>query len=186
MATRKTKFHGGSTKTVARNVRRFREAQGLSAAKLSARTAELGYEIPREGVQKIEAAADGRPGARHINADELVVLALALNTTPVALLLGTSDRANDTVEITGVGETTADQAWAWATGDAPALPRDPQEAPGEQHTRHTLYQAYGRPWWLPERRHEDRLRRAIEKHYKDRGQFDEFADEEMPPDGPST
>lgn len=124
MATRKTKFHGPTTKTVARNVRRLRENQGLSAAKLAARTSELGYDIPREGIQKIEAAAEGRPGARHINADELMVLALALRVNPNALLLPPT--VNGNTELTGRGEVPADYAWLWADGQRP-LSLDPDD-----------------------------------------------------------
>lgn len=122
--TRKTHPHGPTTKTVARNVRRLRENQGLSAAKLAARTSELGYDIPREGIQKIEAAAEGRPGARHINADELTVLALALGVNPNALLLPPT--VNDNVEITGRGTVPADNAWEWANGNRPINP-DPDD-----------------------------------------------------------
>ncbi|WP_186355610.1 helix-turn-helix domain-containing protein [Streptomonospora sp. PA3] len=124
MATRKTKFHGPTTKTVAQNVRRLREGQGLSAAKLSARTAELGYDIPREGIQKIEAAADERPGARHVNADELMVLSIALGVNPSALLLPPTLAGY--AEITGRGEFPADYAWLWADGQRP-LSLDPDD-----------------------------------------------------------
>ncbi len=143
MATRKTNTHGSTTTTVARTIRRLRENQGLSAAKLAERTAKLGYDIPREGIQKIEAAADGRPGARHINADELMVLAVALGVNPNALLLPPALKPSDAVEVTGAHrQLHADEAWEWARGEQP-LP-----TPGQQRRPGTFREATNPGWML--------------------------------------
>lgn len=141
--TRKTKNHGPTTKTVASNVRRLREGRGLSAPKLSAATKALGYEIPVEAIHKIEAAADGRPGARHINADELMVLAVALGVNPNALLLPPSLKPSDAVEVTGAHrQLHADEAWEWARGEQP-LP-----TPGQQRRPGTFREATNPGWML--------------------------------------
>jgi hypothetical protein len=140
MATRRTKIHGHTTKNVARAVRRLREKRGLSAAKLSERTRSLGYEIPVEGVHKIEAAAEGRPGARHINTDELLVLAIALGVSPAALLLPLDDSPEGTVEITGAGAVPADVGWDCMDGQ-----RALRFTPGREATEALEYDLYSRP-----------------------------------------
>lgn len=121
MATRKAKIHGPTTRTVASNVRRLRERAGLSVPQLSGKTGELGYRIPPEAIHKIEAARDARPGARHINVDEVTVLAVALGVSPVALLLPPTVRGE--TEVTGVGQLSARDAWRWMRGRN-RLPRD--------------------------------------------------------------
>jgi hypothetical protein len=121
MATRKAKVHGPTTKTVAANIRRLRQRQGWSVPKLSARTEELGYEIPAEALHKIEAAADDRPGARRINVDELMTLASAFGMSPNALMLPPTVKGD--TEVTGVGEIPARDAWKWVRGRS-RLPRE--------------------------------------------------------------
>lgn len=143
--TRKTKNHGPTTKTVASNVRRLREKQGLSVPKLSAQTEKLGYEIPVEAIRKIEAAADGRPGARHVNADELVVLALALGVNPNALLLPESLKKSELVDVTGAHRRLyAEEAWEWARGEEPLAVRGQGYKPG------TFRETVNPPWVVAE------------------------------------
>lgn len=64
---------------VAMEIRRLRGK--LSAQKLSERTKKLGCEVTRTVLSDLE---NGR--RRHVTVAELTVLAMALNTTPVALL----------------------------------------------------------------------------------------------------
>ena len=111
MVSRARKTHGPTTKRVAANVRRLRQKQGMSARELSQRTSELGHEIPTEGIQKIEAAADGRPGARRIDVDELTVLSVALGVGPGTLLL--PDDIREDTEVTGAGRVSGLAAWEW-------------------------------------------------------------------------
>ena len=92
-----------------------REAQDVSAVKLAARTADLGYPIHRVAISKLES------GERDITVPELVILAAALNTVPLALLL--TDAADATTEILPGREMTGAAAIGWFTGttrDTPA------------------------------------------------------------------
>lgn len=127
MTTRKAKIHGPTTRTVASNVRRLRERAGLSVPQLSGKTGELGYRIPPEAIHKIEAARDARPGARHINVDEVTVLAVALGVSPLALLLPPTVRGD--TEVTGAGKLPARDAWRWARGRE-RLKRDRADSQG--------------------------------------------------------
>lgn len=92
----------------------------MSAAKLAARTAELGYPIHRVAISKLES------GERAITVPELVILAAALNTVPLALLLPGTD---EKIEILPGNAMTGAATIGWFTGASSATPtgvtRDP-------------------------------------------------------------
>lgn len=93
---------------VARNVKRFRGRIGVR--ELSRRLTEIGRPILPSGITKIE------QGARRVDADDLVALALALEVNPNALLMPeTAD--GTTTQLTEDVTATARQSWAWAAGD---------------------------------------------------------------------
>lgn len=93
-------------------VAELRRLRGHTVRSLSTRLEELGCKIPPSGIHKIE------HGKRSVDVDELVALALALNTTPNRLLLG--ERAwVEGVALTPSVATTGHRAWAWANGDFP-------------------------------------------------------------------
>lgn len=128
---RKTKTHGPTTKTVARNVARLRKSQGLTRRDLEARTRtdphdESSALVTVEMLRGIENSADPAPGktVRRVDADDLVALALALGVNPNALLLPPT--VNGNTELTGRGEVPADYAWLWADGQRP-LSLDPDD-----------------------------------------------------------
>ena len=83
----------------------------MSAVKLATRTAELGYPVHRVAISKLES------GERDITVPELVILAAALDTVPLALLL--SDEA---VEILPDNKMTSAAAIGWFTGTTSATP----------------------------------------------------------------
>jgi hypothetical protein len=93
----------------------IRAARGdVSVVKLAARTTELGYPIHRVAIAKLEA------GERAITVPELVILAAALNTVPLALLLpGAPD---ETIEILPTNEMTGAATIGWFTGTTSATP----------------------------------------------------------------
>jgi len=102
---------GPTGSCVQANLARIREARGLTKKELSARVGDLGRQIPPLGISRIEA------GTRRVDADDLVALALALNVSPLALLLPHS--GTDTIQLTaGVG-ASFDATWGWASGDCP-------------------------------------------------------------------
>lgn len=92
-------------------MRKFREQRRLGYAELSRKLAEMGREIPPLGLRRIES------GERRVDVDDLVALALALDVSPLALLLPT-----DTIRLVPYGRSwEAETIWMWATGSQ-ALP----------------------------------------------------------------
>ena len=83
----------------------------MSAVKLATRTAELGYPVHRVAISKLES------GERAITVPELVILAAALDTVPLALLL-----CDETVEILPDNKMTGAAAVGWFTGTTSATP----------------------------------------------------------------
>ena len=69
------------TRTVAREIRRYRDERKLSAQQLSDLTGELGMEVPRSVLANLES---GRRDT--ISAAEVAVLAAALGVSPIELL----------------------------------------------------------------------------------------------------
>ena len=100
---------------VAANLRRIRQERGLSYAELARRLAALGHPILDTGILKIE------KGGRRVDVDDLVALALALDTTPNRLLLPHMDIPDVTADCALTPSVTRDprEIWAWATGETP-------------------------------------------------------------------
>jgi transcriptional regulator with XRE-family HTH domain len=97
---------------VTQTVRRFREERRLGYAELSRKLAEMGREIPPLGLRRIES------GERRVDVDDLVALALALDVSPLALLLPT-----ETSSVTSQGDQyPAEQIWGWGEGQGPLPP----------------------------------------------------------------
>lgn len=99
----------------AANIRRIRQERGLSYAELSRRLAATGHPILDTGLLKIE------KGERRVDVDDLVALAVALETTPNRLLLPGSDAelAPATHHLTPDVTSTPPLMWTWATGQVP-------------------------------------------------------------------
>lgn len=102
-----------SGETVATNIARLRTSRNISFAQLSRTLAELGCEIPELGLRNIEKFK------RRIDVDELIALAVALETNPAFLLMPFSENANEVVESTANGESKAGDLWAWLTARHP-------------------------------------------------------------------
>lgn len=121
---------GPSGRTVAANVKRLREARGLTLRALSSTLKEQGRSLSADALNKIENGASAEPRAvRRVDVDDLVALALALGVNPSALLLPFTDDPAEVIEVTGAGEVSAEQAWDWADGEMPLgriTPGDPE------------------------------------------------------------
>lgn len=110
---------GPTGESVRANIRRIRDQKKISGPELSARLSQLGRDIPAIGIQRIES------GARRVDVDDLVAIALALNVPPVVLLMPEAVEATDLVRTTGLTEDVeAQRIWDWLGGDA-APPQDP-------------------------------------------------------------
>lgn len=105
---------GPTGETVRANIKRFREARNLTFAELSRRLDQVGRPIPPLGLRRAE------EGNRKIDVDDLTALAEVFGVAPVGLLVRQDDslKSGDLVEVTGPGQVTAGEHWAWLTGDA--------------------------------------------------------------------
>ena len=103
----------GLSSRIGTAIRSAREAENTSAVKLAKRTSELGYPMHRTAIANIEA------GERAVTVPELVILAAALNTSPLALLLDTAD---ETIQILPGNDMNVADVIGWFTGTTGATP----------------------------------------------------------------
>ena len=100
---------GPTGEHVAQTVGKFREARNLGYAALSRRLAALGRKIPPLALRRIEA------GERRVDVDDLVALAVALDVTPLALLLPAA--TDEEARLVPAHDPMPWQhIWLWATG----------------------------------------------------------------------
>lgn len=104
---------GPAGRRAAASLRQLRDGRRLTTAQLSALLSRLGRPILATGITKTEG------GDRRIDVDDLIALAVALDTTPNRLLLPGSASDNESVELTPEVKVTALNAWKWATGEEP-------------------------------------------------------------------
>lgn len=99
------------------NIRRIRdEVLRIPVTELSRRLDKLERPIPPLGLRRIE------DGTRRVDADDLVAIAVALDVSPVTLLMPSIDSVteDDPVEVTGLPSAAAKASWLWLTAQTPA------------------------------------------------------------------
>lgn len=104
---------GPTGKTVGKNLARLRRNRELTTRQLSAQLEQAGRPIPASGITRME------QGERQVTADDLVALAVVLNTSPISLLLP-AEWGDAPVELTSERRLTARTAWRWIRGLSPA------------------------------------------------------------------
>ncbi|WTK98740.1 helix-turn-helix domain-containing protein [Streptomyces sp. NBC_01508] len=158
---------GPTGRTVAANVKRLREARGLTLRALSAELRERGRPLSADALNKIENGAhQDERAVRRVDADDLMALATAFGVGPLALLLPVDTEAQDTVQVTGTAAVTAHRAWQWGTGVGPVeLPpeRGTAAAGKALYAAISQYRIFGLPHWLVEMQ-DDEGQELIEKH----------------------
>lgn len=115
---------GPTGDTVRAQVTAFRERQHLTYAELSRRLESVGRPISTLALRRIEA------GARRVDSDDLVALALVLGATPNSLLMNPEEGVDEPlsmVRMTALGELPGPMCWDWLTGECPVY----DEAEGE-------------------------------------------------------
>ncbi|MER6557243.1 helix-turn-helix transcriptional regulator [Streptomyces sp. NPDC001027] len=122
---------------MAANLRRIRNARGLSTTKLAVLLKDAGQSIPATGITRIE------KGERRVDVDDLMALAIALGVSPSALLLPPTDSPEQTVDITGGGSVPSDTAWAWLDGTRPL-----RLSESNAYAATLEYALYSRPPWM--------------------------------------
>jgi transcriptional regulator with XRE-family HTH domain len=99
---------------VGQAVKQRREQLGLSYAQLSRLLTRWGRDIPTLGLRRIEAAE------RRVDVDDLVALALALEVSPITLLMRPDAREETGIPLPGAGvAASAKQFWNWLTANYP-------------------------------------------------------------------
>jgi transcriptional regulator with XRE-family HTH domain len=106
--------------TVARNIRVWREIRRLSHTDLSRLLTDQGHNLAPLGLRRIEERA------RRVDVSDLIAIAIALNISPLTLLLPTEDA----FLVEKGGQLEVDRIWAWGRGQAlngehPLLGGDP-------------------------------------------------------------
>ena len=127
----------------------IRKVKRLTTGALSDRLQALGRPILPTGITKIE------KGGRRVDVDDLIALALALEVTPNRLLLPETvpestlppgKQPQRDVSLTPHVTVTAQQAWRWASGEAPLPVELPWEDKGATNSeRWQDFQRLNRP-----------------------------------------
>lgn len=103
--------YGPTARTVADNVKKFRDRRGLTIYELAGALKKAGRPITPSAIAKIEKKQ------RQVTVDDLMALAVALDVNPVMLLLPGTVQGD--VELSGGGTVTAKAAWDWFRKDMP-------------------------------------------------------------------
>lgn len=126
--------YGPTAATVADNVKRLRDRRSMTIYELSGALGAAGRPITPSAIAKIERRQ------RQVTVDDLLALAVVFGVSPAALLLPLEDRANYSVEITGIGTVAADDAWDWIQAQRPL-----KTTPGAEQRELLEFQLYGLP-----------------------------------------
>ncbi|SDH75333.1 helix-turn-helix domain-containing protein [Agrococcus jejuensis] len=133
---------GPAGKTVGDRVRRVRESLEWTQHDLSRVLTDRGRPIPVSSIGRIES------GQRKVDVDDLLALALALDVSPLSLLLPFTQRWADYIDTDTIGtQVPALDVWRWALGVAPlgeASSNDFSDVANA--TRDFQLRSY--PWWL--------------------------------------
>lgn len=112
--------HGPTAIRVRRNIAALRRKRGFSLRELAARMKSAGRPLTATGIMRVES------GARRVDCDDLMAFAIALEVTPIRLLLpGSADDEPDDRErghwLTSAVRGSFIQIWPWARGDEPLV-----------------------------------------------------------------
>lgn len=120
---------GPTGQTVSANIARVRKSQQVSLQELERRLIERGRRISLSGLSKIE------NNDRKVDVDDLMAIALALDVSPIALLL--PEGAPDATATVSGGRGSLALLWQWAMGDRGLSDQDERR-----------FQARSLPGWL--------------------------------------
>jgi transcriptional regulator with XRE-family HTH domain len=144
--TKRANDLGSVGERLAATVKALREQARLSLTELAERATGLGRPIQASGLRRIEDAAEATESERdrkprRVDVDDLVALALALNVSPVRLLL--PRHADDwSVKLVGNVKVPATGAWSWALNEWPmpqvGVSEDEQQAGAEFYRRNSI------------------------------------------------
>jgi transcriptional regulator with XRE-family HTH domain len=110
-------FEGATGRTVRENIRRVREERDMTWAQMSRFLDKAGRPIAPLGLRRVE------EGARRVDVDDLMAIAVVLDVTPNELLLPA--QPSGPVDITGAAGRDSEHLRAWANGHAPLQSDEP-------------------------------------------------------------
>jgi hypothetical protein len=105
--------YGPIAAAVAKNVERLRKARSMTIYSLSGELSKVGRPITASAIAKIEKQQ------RQVTVDDVVALAVVLNTSPISLLLP-PEWGDQSLRLTEEHQVTARTAWRWIRGLSPA------------------------------------------------------------------
>lgn len=112
MAGKKTDM-GPTGETVAGNITRIRQAQGLNYTDVSKRVAAAGREISPLAVRRIEEKQ------RRLDVDDLMAVSVALGVAPISLMNVDLEDPDEPVRATGIeAALTAKALYRWLQGES--------------------------------------------------------------------
>lgn len=133
---------------VAQNIRRLREKQNITTAELSRRMEARGRPLTPLALRRIEqpVTPDTKlKDGRRVDTDDLVTIALALNVSPITLLMPQAESGEDEVKITGAdGAVRATDLWDWLQADRPLGVDVWKDVMANMH-----FQWLSKPGWKP-------------------------------------
>jgi transcriptional regulator with XRE-family HTH domain len=100
-----------TAQTVSVNVKRLRTRKNLGLRALARKLEEVGRPLRHSAIDQIE------KGTRRVDVDDLVALALALDTSPMGLLLPHGDDPAELVPVGGNDKVPAERFWRWLRGE---------------------------------------------------------------------
>lgn len=129
---------GPTSYVVAANIRTIRQSRGLDLAGLSSKLTDGGWPIPVAALSRLE------NGQRRIDVDDLMSLAIALEVSPLALLLPHNGEIEG-FDVTGsLDPVAANVLWLWCLGEEPfELPDVPGSSKANRET--LLFQLRSKP-----------------------------------------
>jgi transcriptional regulator with XRE-family HTH domain len=132
MANERVRGHdlGTTGKTVAANISRVRKSQQILLQELEERLTKIGHRISFSGLSKIER------GERRVDVDDLMAIAVALDVSPLGLLLPVDVEPAAIIDTTGAKGSAA-LFWQWATATQTHFTLDNRG-----------FEARSVPWWL--------------------------------------
>lgn len=104
---------GTTADTVSANVKRLRNDANLGLRGLAKKLGDIGRPLTHSAIDQIE------KGDRRVDVDDLMALAVALDVSPITLLMPAGVESDTAVTASGTGEVSAETLWNWCNASYP-------------------------------------------------------------------